>query len=64
MLLSTFEGHLLGLLLGIYVTFLWGFHSLGHLLLYILSVESSGESLRDPLFLRSLLISFVRGVSV
>ena len=46
------------------MTFLWGFHSLGHLLLYILSVESSGESLRDPLFLRSLLISFVRGVSV
>ena len=40
--------------------FCGGFHSLGRLLLCILSVESSGKTLRDLLFLISLLISFVR----
>ena len=64
MLISTFEGHLLVFVMGIYVIFLWGFHSLGCLLLCILSVESSSDSLRDPLFLISFFISFVKGVSV
>ena len=43
---------------------LWGFSFLGLLLLCILSVESSGESLERSFISWIVLIPFVNGVSV
>ena len=65
MLISTFKGCLLGVfIIGDLCEVLWGFSFLGSLLLCILSVESSGESLKRSFISWIIIDTICEGVSV